>query len=195
MTSPLAASVAADVLYAGEFLESAILIQETEGLRDEYGEWRKGAAIETDVQVATAPGVISRGIGQQRYELEGGLRSEEKRTFWWPGDIVALRVGETDGDVLVLGGLGTSPNRFTGTSRDDAEQLRDQYSQGNDMWLSGYRSDRGKLIQLRGYGAPVWQLYDHVEGHWSDAPGYRVDEAARWGSFTEAFTTSVTMGD
>ena len=181
VTSPqIANDIAASVLSHPSFQAAALLLRETEGHYNQYGEWVEGAAVETAVSLVHAP--IS---GQQRLTLEAGLRDEDVRTFWLLGDHPSLRYSLTDGDRFVLGALGTGQNRFDGATRVIAERLRDTYAANNPTWLAAYQTTTTNAIQLRGFGHPVYQRYDATDGHWVDADQYRAMRANRWGAFTE----------
>ena len=150
VTSPqIANDIAASVLGHRSFQAAAILLRQTEGHRNQYGEWVEGAAIETPVSLVHAP--IS---GQERLVLEAGLRDEDVRTFWLLGDHPSLRYGLTDGDRFVLGALGTGQNRFDGVTRVIAERMRDTYAANNPAWLTAYQTTTTNAIQLRGFGHP-----------------------------------------
>ena len=85
-----------------------------------------------------------------------------------------------------LGQLGTElPNRFTGTTKDEAGRLRDQQGVNAPAWLGHYQGNVASLIQLRGFGDPLYQRYDAIDGHWVDADQYRAYRPQRWGAFTE----------
>ena len=156
VTSPqIANDIAASVLSHPSFQAAALLLRETEGHFNQYGEPVEGAAIETAVSLVHAP--IS---GQQRLTLEEGLRDEDVRTFWLLGDHPSLRYGLTDGDRFVLGALGTGQNRFDGATREIAERARDTYAANNPTWLAAYQTTTTNAIQLRGFGHPVYQRYD-----------------------------------
>ena len=181
VTSPqIANDIAASVLGHRSFQAAALLLRQTEGHRNQYGEFVEGAAIETPVSLVHAP--IS---GQERLVLEAGLRDEDVRTFWLLGDHPSLRYGLTDGDLFVLGALGMAANRFSGVDRGEAEQARDVYAIANPAWLAMYQSTPTNVIQLRGFGHPVYQRYDATDGHWVNADQYRAMRANRWGAFTE----------
>ena len=179
-TPQIANDIAASVLSHRSFQAAALLLRQTEGYYNQYGEFVEGAAIETAVSLVHAP--IS---GQQRLTLEEGLRDEDVRTFWLLGDHPSLRYGLTDGDRFVLGWLGQSQNRFSGTSESEAAMDRDVYAIANPAWLAGYQATPTNVIQLRGFGHPVYQRYDATDGHWVNADQYRATRANRWGAFTE----------
>ena len=105
--------------------------------------------------------------GQDRLTLEEGLRDEDLRKFWLQGDHSALRPGLTDGERILLGAFGSvATNRFNAATLADAESARDVYGVANPTWLDGYRANTTLLIQLYGFGDPVYQSYDETDGHW-----------------------------
>ena len=177
----ISSALARDLLNDPNFVEPALLLRATEGHRDpQHGEFVPGAAIETVVNIVQAP-----MTGQERITAPEGLRDEDLRKFWYAGDIASLRYGLTNGDRIVLGRLGTGQNRFTATTRVDAERLRDQYGVANPTWLTSYQTGAVNVIQLRGFGHPVYQRYDATDGHWTNTDTYRAVRVNRWGPFTE----------
>ena len=97
-----------------------------------------------------------------------------------------VRPGLSDAETLILGSLGNVLNRFTGSTRAQAEGQRDQYAIANPTWLaSQYQANFSGMIQLSGFGAPVYQRYDEIDGHWANADVYRATIVNRWGPFTE----------
>ena len=110
MGSQIASALADDVLLADDFLEPAILLQFREGSITD-GQWETGDAVETAIQVVAAP-----LTGQDRMTLPEGIRDEDLRKFWYRGDVTALRYGLADGDLIIPGKLGATPNSFTSTS-------------------------------------------------------------------------------
>lgn len=189
--SILAREVAAEVLVDPNFTEPGLLLRGTEGMRNIFGEWVEGFAIENATQLVQAP-----LTGQERLTVEEGLRDEDLRKFWMLGDIVALRYGLTDGDRIVLGALGPTQNRFSGATRREAEAVRDSYGVANSSWLTGYQASVGALIQLRGFGEhPIYEQYDAVDGHWAMASIYRTIRGQRWGPFTEVIGLRLDPGN
>ena len=182
--SQLAQELADTVLLDATFIEKAIVLQETEGIFNQYGEFLSGALIETSLVLVSAP-LVRNEAGQYRMALEEGLRDESNRTFWIKGDFVPLRYGATDGDQFMLGELGRRANIFNGLTLTDAERARDVYGLDNVAWRASYVADPDMLIKLTGFGAPLYQYYERIEGHWANAPLYRAMSADRWGSFTE----------
>ena len=177
----ISAVLARDLLNDPNFVEPALLLRATEGHRDpQHGEFVPGAAIETAVNIVQAP-----VTGQERMTVEAGLRDEDLRKFWYAGDIASMRYGLTNGDRIVLGRLGTAQNRFTGADRLEAERLRDQYAAANAIWFALYQAGPVMVIQLNGFGHPVYQRYDATDGHWMNTDTYRAMRANRWGPFTE----------
>ena len=156
------------------------MLRSTEGHRNQYGEFVEGATQETPIRCPTVP-----ITGQERLILPEGLRNEDTRKFYVLGDVTGLHYGLADGDRFILGELGTAQNRFDGTDRMVAERLRDQYTSANPTWFTSYQTNVANLIQLRGFGDPVYQRYDAVDGHWVDADQYRAYRTQRWGAFTE----------
>ena len=190
----IARDVAADVLTDPNFTEPAILLRSTEGHRindpDTPGEWIDGAPVDSAIAIVQAP-----ITGQERMTLPEGLRDEDVRTFWLQGDIQALHYGLADGSRILLGGLGQSTNVFSGATRADAESQRDLYGIGNPSWLTAYRNSVSSMIQLRGFGAPVYQRYDAVDGHWQNSDIYRAYRPKRWGPFTEVMAVRQDPGN
>ena len=183
--------IATALITSSAFSEAALLLRQTQGARNQYGEWEQGAGIETPVALVQAP-----ITGQRRATLPEGLRNEDVRTFWYAGDIAGVRYGLADGDRIVLGALGPSTSRFTGASRSQAERARDGYGVANPTWLTAYQGDTDDLIQLYGFGGhPVYQRYDEVGGHWADASQYRTIAPERWGSFTELLGVRIDPGN
>ena len=178
--SQIARDIAASVLTHPSFIEPALMLRATEGHRNQQGIFVPGAVLETAVSLVSTP-----ITGQERLTVAEGLRNEDIRTFYVIGDVVGLHYGLADGDVFVLGGLGQGQNRFSGATQADAAQLRDQYGVANPAWLTAYQTNVGNMIQLRGFGHPVYQRYDAVDGHWGDADDYRAFSTQRWGSFTQ----------
>ena len=191
VSSPqIARDIAASVLSHPSFTSPAILLRQTEGHRDTTGEFVEGAAVETAVSMVHAP-----MTGQERLTAPEGLRDEDIRKFWLLGDHAALRYGLTDGDRIVLGALGQGLNRFTGNDRPEAERARDQYGVANAAWLASYQATETNLIQLRGFGHPVYQRYDATDGHWIQAEQWRTMRANRWGAFTEIMGVRIDPGN
>ena len=154
VTSPqIANDIATSVLGHRSFQAAALLLRETEGHYNQYGEWVEGAAVETAVSLVHAP--IS---GQQRLTLEAGLRDEDVRTFWLLGDHPSLRYSLTDGDRFVLGALGTGQNRFDGTTRVIAERMTG-YLRCEQPDVVGGVSDndheRHSVARIRASGVPT----------------------------------------
>ena len=179
-SSQLARDIAASVLTHPSFLEPCILLRSTEGHRNQYGEFVEGATQETPISCPTVP-----ITGQERLIVPEGLRNEDIRKFYVLGDVTGLHYGLADGDRFVLGQLGSGQNRFDGPTVMAAEQLRDQYAIANPTWFAGYQSSVTGVIQLRGFGDPLYQRYDAVDGHWVNADQYRAYRPQRWGAFTE----------
>ena len=156
------------------------MLRATEGHRNQQGIFVPGAVIETAVSLVSTP-----ITGQERLTVAEGLRNEDIRTFYVTGDVVGLHYGLADEDLFVLGGLGQTQNRFSGTTKAEAEQVRDQYAIANPAWLTAYQGNVANVIQLRGFGGPVYQRYNPVDGDWSDTDDYRAYSTQRWGSFTQ----------
>ena len=172
--------LARNVLTHPSFLEPAILLRSTEGYRDMNGRFVVGTAVETPLSVVSTP-----ITGQERLIVPEGLRNEDIRKFYVQGDVTGLHYGLADGDRFILGQLGAIQNRFSGTDMQEAASARDQYSVANPAWLAGYQANVVNLIQLRGFGDPVYQRYDAIDGHWGNADQYRAYRPQRWGGFTE----------
>ena len=179
-SSQIAKDVAASVLSHPSFLTSAILLRSTEGIRNQHGEFVEGASVATTVSLVTTP-----ITGQERLILPEGLSNEDIRKFYVMGDVVGLHYGLADGDQFILGQLGPSQNTFTGVKELEAELERDKYGIANPTWLTAYQSGVGNMILLRGFGEPVYQRYDAIDGHWGNADIYRAYMPQRWGAFTE----------
>ena len=178
--SQLARDIASDLLHDANFAEPAIILRDTEGFRNEYGEFTSGAPIETAVDIVSAP--LS---GQDRMALPEGIRDEDLRKFWWDGDAAALRYGETDGDRFIIGRIGSGQTRFDGATQGEAERLRDAYGVNNPEWFNGFRANSSLLIRLSGFGQVTYQYYDETDGHWLMAPTWRAMNSQRWGAFSE----------
>ena len=178
--SALATSLAQDVLISPDFIEPAIHLRQTEGVRNDDGIWVPGSALELALDLVSAP-----ITGQERMTLPEGLRDEDVRRFWLQGDHPSLRYGVSDGDLLILGKLGATRNRFSGASQRNAEQARDAYADVNPAWLAGYRADSSLAVQLHGFGTPRYERFDGTDGHWAVADTWRAATANRWGPFTE----------
>ena len=179
-SSQIARDIAASVLSHPSFLETAIILRSTEGHRNLHGEFIPGATIETPANLVSTP--IS---GQERLVVPEGLRDEDVRTFYVLGDIVGLHYGLADGDRFIMGQLGQTQNRFAGIKELEAELARDKYGVSNPSWLAAYQADVGNMIQLRGFGDPLYQRYDATDGHWVNVDQYRAYQTKRWGAFTE----------
>ena len=176
----IAQELANTVLVDAAFVENGLVLQETEGIYNNFGEYQAGSTIETDVIFVQAP--IS---GHDRLVLEEGLRDEDLRTFWIRGDFVALRYGATEGDQFLQGRVGPPAHTFTGTTQHGAELARDAYGSTHPDWLTLYWADPALLIKLTGFGSVLYQNYEPIEGHWTNSTVYRVQRASRWGAFTE----------
>ena len=176
----IAAILAADVLADPNFVEPAILLRPTEGFFNDFGEFVPGAAVENIVSLVSAP-----ASGQERLVLPEGVRDMDVRKFWIANDVFALRPGLSDAETIILGSLGPNQNRFNGADKAEAESARDIYAVANPTWLAGYRSNFSLMIQLRGFGMPMYQRYDEIDGHWANADVYRATIVNRWGPFTE----------
>ena len=176
---PVAGRIASKILRLPQFIEPALLVREAAGARDEHGEWQPGALDVTEVKVISIP-----VTGQERFSLPEGLRDEDVRKFWWEGDAPALRPGKTDGDAFVLGALGMEPHTFEGATQEAAEAARDAQAAAAG-WLDAYQADPAKLVQLSGFGRPLWQFREPTLRQWMPAPFWRVTAPDRWGSFTE----------
>ena len=176
----IAGILAADVLADPNFVEPAILLRPTEGFFNDYGEFVAGSAVENIVSLVSAP-----TSGQARLVLPEGVRDMDVRTFWVANDVFSLRPGLSDAETIILGNLGMAQNRFDGTTRQEAESARDVYAVANPTWLTMYQASFSRMIQLRGFGMPVYQRYDEIDGHWANADVYRATIVNRWGPFTE----------
>ena len=176
----IAGILAADVLADPNFVEPAILLRPTEGLFNDFGEFVPGSAIERIVSLVSAP-----ASGQERLVLPEGVRDMDVRKFWIASDVFALRPGLSDAETIILGSLGPEQNRFSGATKTDAELVRDNYGIANPAWQAAYRANFSLMIQLRGFGVPVYQRYDEIDGHWANADVYRATIVNRWGPFTE----------
>ena len=98
MTSAVAQSVAS-TLRSGNLTESAVIVRQAAGARNEHGEWVPGTATETTIRVVTAP-----VTGEERDQLPEGLREKNVRKFWTSHPADAIRAGQADGDVVRHGG-------------------------------------------------------------------------------------------
>ena len=188
--SAIADSLSADVLATPEFITPATHVQQTEGQRNQYGEWVEGTPVETTVDLVSAP-----VTGQERLVLPEAIRDEDVRTFWLRGDHPSLRYGISDGDLLIMGKLGREQNQFSGDTRDAAESARETYGTANADWLLSYQSGDGILIQLNGFGRALYERYDVTNGRWVLAETYRAVTADRWGSFTEVLGRRIDPGN
>ena len=84
---------------SSRFRESATLIRQEPGARNEYGEWVSGPETRTDVFVVSAPP----DKAETRDILPEGARLSESRMFWIEGpDVDTVRViGKTaEGDAI-----------------------------------------------------------------------------------------------
>ena len=72
-------------LLSNNLAESARLIRESMGGRNEYGEYVEGTITQTDITIVTAP--LS---GEERAILPEGLREIETRKFWLREDIEVI---------------------------------------------------------------------------------------------------------
>ena len=149
-------------------------------MRNTYGEFVPGASVPTPMSLVSVP-----ITGQERLILPEGLRNEDTRKFYVIGDIVGLHYGLADGDQFILGQLGPSQNTFSESTMADAELARDAYGIVNPTWLTSYQFSTANRILLRGFGEPVYQRYDAIDGHWANADIYRAYLPQRWGAFTE----------
>ncbi len=75
-------------------LESATLIHETAGMRNEYGEWVPGTTTQTTIPVITEP-----LTGEERLILPEALRETENRVFYVK-DAVEVVDDDNTGDVI-----------------------------------------------------------------------------------------------
>ena len=96
----VATRVASRVLNSPNLTETAILVRQSPGSRNEYGEWVPGETSETAIIVATVP--LS---GDERAVLPEGLRERDLRKFWTRMDVSAIVAGETEGDVIRFHGI------------------------------------------------------------------------------------------
>lgn len=188
--SNISQALAFDVLTDPDFVENAILLRETEGHRDNNGRWIPGSSVETAIQAVTAP--IS---GQDRLTLPEGIRDEDIQKFWYPGAVSAVRYGLTDGDRIVKGSRGAALNQFEGDDRTAAERARNVYANANPAWLAGYRADESLVIQIYGFGRPVYQRYDAIDGHWVDAETFRAVMVNQWDGFAEIMGCRIDPGN
>ena len=86
------------------FRESATLIRQAPGARNEYGEWVPGPETRTDVVVVSAPPDKAEMLDI----LPEGARLSESRMFWIEGqyvDAVQFDSGSTEGDVIERDGV------------------------------------------------------------------------------------------
>lgn len=81
-------------LLSNTLAEPAVLIRETMGGRNDYGEYVEGTITQTDIRVITAP--LS---GEERQILPEALRTEDLRKFWLRYDVEILDADHR-GDVL-----------------------------------------------------------------------------------------------
>lgn len=89
-------NVARRVLAHVEFRQTATIVRQSPGARNEHGEWQPGATTEEDVVLANAP------AGQERNVVPEGARPTDTRQFWMMSDVLPIRVGNaiTDGDII-----------------------------------------------------------------------------------------------
>lgn len=170
--------IAGDVLNDPHFTESAVLIRESAGMRDDDGEWIRGTLTSSAVSVVQAP-----ITGQERRVLPEALRDEDIRTFWLNAPAYSLRYGRADGDLFILGSLGPTPNTFAGQDRASVEALRDAVVEAG--WLARYQRAVGLLIRLEIGDSLIYQRWDSGLNEWADADAYRAYSPRAWGAFTE----------
>ena len=182
--------LAREVLADPDFVEPAIILRATEGHRNQYGEFVRGAEVATSTSLVSAP-----MTGQERMVLPEGLRDEDVRKFWIMGDGKALHYGLADGDRFILGMLGRTQNVFSDSTLTDVESVRDAYGVANPTWLASYRSGFVNMILLRGFGMSIYQRYDAIDGHWANVDIYRAYRPQRWGGFTEITTIRQDPGN
>ena len=80
------------------FGESAVLIREASGSRNEYGEWIAGAASEREIEVGSEP-PFKEDFSRHRITEEGGLRLHDMRNFFI-GEALHPAGRDTIGDIL-----------------------------------------------------------------------------------------------
>lgn len=180
MTVRVVRRLASQVLRSTYMTEPGIILRDMPGMRNEYGEWVEGSTQEDQVTLTSYP-----TKGQDRLTVSEGLRSQDMRTFLVQGDLPTLRAGQTDGDDLLQGRLGTADNVFPGDTQAESEELRDAYATANPAWLAEYQADAERLIKLTGFGAAVYQRWAVTANGWVNQPLYKVIMARRWGAFTE----------
>ena len=91
MASLVSQRVGRRVMRRRNLRETARLLRQTDGSRDEFGEFVKGMEEAIDVEVVTAP-----ITGRDRQVLPEGLRDRDLRTFWLQETVEAVEEG-TDG--------------------------------------------------------------------------------------------------
>ena len=89
-------------LASSAFAETATLIRQSAGMRNQYGEWIPGDPVSSSVTLVTAP--LS---GQQRQALPEGLRERNLRVFYLAEKVNAVIEGSTGqtADIIVYGGI------------------------------------------------------------------------------------------
>ena len=95
MTSRVAARAARRVLRSPHLTESAVLVRQQRGIRNDYGEWVPGSTVETPLRLATAP-----LNGDERAALPEGLRERDVRKFWTTAAASAIVAGDSEGDLV-----------------------------------------------------------------------------------------------
>lgn len=74
---------------------SAQLKRRSEGSRNTYGEWVPGTETTTDIVVVTEP-----MSGQDRQQMEEGLREADARSFYTQAAASAIQAGVSGGDII-----------------------------------------------------------------------------------------------
>ena len=98
--------------------------------------------------------------------------------------------------------LGPEQNRFTGTTRADAETARDTYAGNNPSWLTSYNDDKNLNIVLEysdsGNQIIVYQVRNDAETDWADnssAIAVKGDTGAAGATGNSYFFNSISERD
>lgn len=97
--SQISHQMAAVIFSNPEVVETVQLKRTAEGDYNNFGEWVPGAETTTDTIVVTEP-----MNGQDRQQLEEGLREADARSFYTQAAASAIQAGISGGDTIEYGG-------------------------------------------------------------------------------------------
>ena len=176
----IARDLARQLLHNPQFVEPGLILQQTPRVRNGYGEWAPGVPVILSVDIVNIP--VS---GQDRKALPEGLRDEDWRKFYWEGQTTSLRVGQSDGNLIVAGRYGSGQSVFSGVTEAGAETDRDVYNQTNPGWQDQFENDSTRVIRLDYGGGFYFQQWDGQLGEFVAQTAYRAIIAQNWGGFTK----------